>query len=69
MFIITPLAPSIDVSNNGLSVACFAASSALFSPDALPIPICAIPVFNIIVFTSAKSRFTRPGTAIKSEIP
>ena len=66
---ITPRAPSIVVSSNGLWIACFAASSALFSPDALPIPICAIPVFNIIVFTSAKSRFTSPGTLIKSDIP
>ena len=31
IFIITPLAPSIDVSSNGLCTACFAASSALFS--------------------------------------
>ena len=69
MLIITPLAPSIEVSSNGLCTACFAASSALFSPDALPIPICAIPVFNIIVFTSAKSKFTNPGIAIKSDIP
>ena len=37
ILIITPLAPSIDVSSNGLWIACFAASSALFSPDALPI--------------------------------
>ena len=68
-FIITPLAPSIVVSSIGLWIACLAASSALFSPDALPIPICAIPVFSIIVFTSAKSRFTSPGTLIKSDIP
>ena len=66
---ITPLAPSIDVSSNGLWIACFAASSALFSPDALPIPMCAIPVLSIIVFTSAKSKFTSPGIAIKSDIP
>ena len=66
---ITPLAPSIDVSSNGLCTACFAASSALFSPDALPIPICAIPVSFIIVLTSAKSKFTVPVTAIKSDIP
>ena len=37
--------------------------------EALPIPICAIPVFNIIVLTSAKSRFTVPVTVIKSDIP
>ena len=68
-FMITPLAPSIVVSSSGLWIACFAASSALFSPDAQPIPICAIPVFSIIVLTSAKSRFTSPGTLIKSDIP
>ena len=66
---ITPLAPSIVVSSNGDWIACFAASSALFSPDALPIPICAIPVFSITALTSAKSRFTKPGTLIKSDIP
>ena len=31
--------------------------------------MCAIPVFNMIVFTSAKSRLTVPVTVIKSEIP
>ena len=65
----TPLAPSIEDSNNGLLIACFAASSALFSPLALPIPIWAIPVSYMIVFTSAKSRFTRPLSVIKSDIP
>ena len=69
MLIITPLAPSIEVSSNGLCTACCEASSALFSPDAQPSPICAIPVFNIIVLTSAKSKFTVPVTAIKSDIP
>ena len=69
MFIITPFAPSIDVSNNGLWIASFAASSALFSPAALPTPMCAIPWFSIIVLTSAKSKFTSPGTAIRSDIP
>ena len=69
IFIITPLAPSIEVSNNGLCIASLAASSALFSPLALPIPICAIPVFNITVFTSAKSKLINPGTDIKSDIP
>lgn len=36
ILMITPLAPSIDVSRSGLWIACFAASSALFSPVALP---------------------------------
>ena len=39
ILIITPLAPSIELSSSGFCTACFAASSALFSPDALPTPI------------------------------
>ena len=57
-FLSTPPAPSREVSSKGLCIACLAASCALFSPDALPVPICAIPASNIIVFTSAKSRLT-----------
>ena len=39
-----PLAPSIEVSNNGLDMAIRAASAARFSPLAVPIPIKAEPV-------------------------
>ena len=46
-----------------------AASTALFSPEETPIPIKAEPWLDIIVLTSAKSKFTSPDTAIKSEIP
>ncbi|MNY44285.1 hypothetical protein D3C86_1792990 [compost metagenome] len=69
IFIKTPLAPSMDVSSNGLEIAFFAASAARFSPVATPIPIRAEPRSVIIVLTSAKSKLMRPGTAIKSEIP
>ena len=47
------------VSSSGLATACFTASSALSSPLALPIPICAIPLSFITVWTSAKSRLIR----------
>ncbi|MNN51840.1 hypothetical protein D3C81_1665010 [compost metagenome] len=69
IFIMTPLAPSIVVSRSGLIMALRAASAARFSPVARPIPISAEPRSVIIVFTSAKSRLIRPGTAIRSEIP
>ena len=65
----TALAPSIDVSSNGEFTAAFAASTALFSPLALPIPMWAIPWSDIIDLTSAKSRLITFGTAISSEIP
>ncbi|MNE62491.1 hypothetical protein D3C80_1577740 [compost metagenome] len=62
MFIMTPRAPSIEVSSSGLIIALRAASEARFSPVAIPIPISAEPRSVIIVFTSAKSRLIRPGT-------
>ena len=65
---IASVAPFIDVSNSGDDTACFAASTALFSPDPTPIPIRAFPLSFITALTSAKSRFTNPDTAIKSEI-
>ena len=42
---------------------------ALWSPLAIPIPICATPLSFIIVLTSAKSIFIKPGIVIKSVIP
>ena len=65
----TPFAPSIDISSKGLLIARFAASIALLSPEALPIPISEEPLPCIIAFTSAKSTLTIPGVVIKSEIP
>ena len=70
MFTSTPCAPEIDAfSSNGLDIACWAANSALSSPDAIPVPITASPIFFITVTTSAKSKLTRPCTLIKSDIP
>ena len=68
ILIIASVAPSIEVSNNGLDTACFAASNALSSPIPIPIPIIARPLFSITALTSAKSKLTSPTTAIKSEI-
>ena len=67
-FIIASVAPFIDVSSSGEDTACLAASVALFSPEPTPIPINALPLSFIIAFTSAKSRLTKPDTAIKSDI-
>src|SRR5262245_18915417 len=65
-----PLAPSIDVSSSsGLATAFCAASSARCSPFPVPAPINAMPIPDMIVRTSAKSRLMSPGTRIKSEIP
>ena len=69
MFISTADAPSTVVSRSGLIIASSAACSALFSPCAFPIPICAMPLFDIVVLTSAKSTFIIPGTFIMSVIP
>ena len=55
----TALAPAIDVSKSGLSVAALTACWALPSPRPLPTPICAIPRSVITDFTSAKSTFMR----------
>ena len=66
---ITWLAPLMVVSRSGDATASFTASIAFSSPLALPIPICAIPLSDITVLTSAKSRLIRPGTLIRSVIP
>ncbi len=46
-----------------------AASTARFSPAALPMPISAEPAFCIIALTSAKSTLISPGMVMISEIP
>ena len=46
-----------------------AASIARSSPSAMPVPMIARPIPDMIVFTSAKSRLISPGTRIRSEIP
>ena len=57
------------VSRSGLATACLTASRALSSPRPCPIPICAIPLSVITVWTSAKSRLISEGTLIRSVIP
>src|SRR5439155_18617623 len=62
--------PWMDVSSrSGLATAFWAASSARCSPRPVPVPIIAMPIPDMIVRTSAKSRFTSPGTRIRSEMP
>ena len=70
MLMMTPRAPSTCApSSSGLEIAAFAASIVRFSPDMMPVPIIAMPMPDMMVFTSAKSRLMSPGTSIKSEIP
>ena len=67
---ITPRAPSTEApSSSGLEMALRAASIERFSPSATPVPIIAMPMPAMIVFTSAKSRLIIPGTRIRSEMP
>ena len=69
-FTINPCAPAIETpSSSGLEIAMLAASTARFSPVAIPVPINASPISRIIVRTSAKSKLIKPGTVISSEIP
>jgi hypothetical protein len=65
----TPRAPSMETSSSGLSIACWAAWIARFSPLARPIPMRAEPALLMTALTSAKSRLIRPLTVIRSEIP
>ena len=64
-----PRAPSIPSSSSGESTAALAASVALFSPLATPIPIKAEPVLAMMALTSAKSTLISPGTVTSSEMP
>ena len=57
------------ISSSGLMTAARAASTARFSPVPIPIPIMLLPASRMIVFTSAKSRFMRPGTVMRSLMP
>ena len=62
-----PFAPSKDtLSNRGLEIAASAASIARLSPAASPFPKTALPISDIIVLISAKSKFISPGWIIKS---
>ena len=69
MLIKIPFAPStVASSSRGLEIAFCAASMALVSPVAMPLPISALPMLPMMHFTSAKSRLMSPGMTIKSEI-
>ena len=63
------LAPSIDVSRRGLSIAFLTASSILLSPVPRPTPMWATPLPSMIVLTSAKSTLTIPYSEMRSEMP
>ena len=70
MLIRTPRAPWMDVSSSsGLAIAFWAASTARCSPRPIPVPMSAMPIPDMIVRTSAKSRLMRPGTRMRSEMP
>jgi hypothetical protein len=70
MLISTPLAPRIErSSSSGLEIAFCAASTARFSPVATPEPMIAMPISDMMVRTSAKSRLIRPCTVTRSEMP
>ena len=62
ILIIKPLAPFNDTSSiSGLAMAASAAATALPSPEASPVPIIALPISDITVFISEKSKFIIPG--------
>jgi len=52
-----------------LEMARRAASIARSGPSAMPVPIIARPMPDMIVLTSAKSRLMSPGTRMRSEMP
>jgi hypothetical protein len=57
------------VSRRGFSIALLAASTALVSPSAYPIPKSAVPDQDIVTLMSAKSMLIIPGLTIRSVIP
>src|SRR3989338_4997467 len=65
----TPLAPSIETSRSGESIACLAASIARFSPEPRPMPMSAETESDITLFTSAKSTLISPGVVTRSAMP
>ena len=70
MLMMTPLAPRIDTSSSsGLAMAFSAASIARRSPVASPVPIIALPISDMTVRISAKSRLISPGMIIRSVMP
>mmetsp|Transcript_4383 Transcript_4383/g.12921 ORF Transcript_4383/g.12921 Transcript_4383/m.12921 type:complete len:217 (+) Transcript_4383:7194-7844(+) len=69
MLNIIPFASLIEKSSKGELIAAIEASCALFFPDAVPIPIKALPDSAIMERISAKSTFINPGFIIISDIP
>ena len=66
MLMMADFAPLILASSNGERIALAAASFALFSPCAIPIPMRAVPLPAMTERISAKSRLMNAGTAITS---
>ncbi len=70
MFTRMPRAPERSTpSSNGLRTACSAAMRARSGPEAVAVPIMALPCSPITVFTSSKSTLTRPSTLMISAMP
>ena len=70
MLMRTALAPFIELSSrSGLLIADSAASMALVSPEASPVPIIALPISDITARISAKSRLISPGLIMRSVTP
>mmetsp|Transcript_1860 Transcript_1860/g.5650 ORF Transcript_1860/g.5650 Transcript_1860/m.5650 type:complete len:224 (+) Transcript_1860:462-1133(+) len=64
-----PLASKTGKSSNGEDIAATAASTARFGPFPVPMPISADPASFMMVLTSAKSTFIKPGFTMISEMP
>ena len=56
-------------SSRGEEMAASAARMARSSPVASPMPMRAVPASFMMALTSAKSRLTRPGIVMRSEMP
>ena len=70
ILIINPFAPFKETSSiKGFAIAASAAAIALPSPEASPVPIMALPISDITVLTSEKSKFIIPGWTIRSVTP
>ena len=69
-FTSTPFAPDRSMpSSSGEATACSAAMRARSTPDAVAVPIMALPCSLMMVFTSLKSTLMWPGTLMISAIP
>jgi len=69
MLMSTPRAPWIETSSSsGLEIAFCAASTARSSPLAVAAPMSAMPISDMMVRTSLKSRLIKPWTVMRSEM-